>query len=74
MIYYKIDVLDELKAKGWTPSKIREQKLISEQTLQNLRNNKPVTFQTLNVLCDLLKKQPGQLIGFKPENQEQTKE
>lgn len=74
MIYYKIDVLDELKAKGWTPSKIRELKLISEQTLQNLRNNKPVTFQTLNVLCDLLKKQPGQIIGFKPENQEQTKE
>lgn len=67
MIYYKIDVMQELKNKNITPKYIRENNLISEATLQNIRNKKPVTFLTLNVLCDLLKKQPGQIIGFKPD-------
>ena len=64
MIRYKIDVMEELKKKNITPKYIRQKGLISEATLQNLRNDKPVTFATLNTLCELLKKQPGQIIEY----------
>ena len=56
--------MEELKKKNITPKYIRQKGLISEATLQNLRNDKPVTFATLNTLCELLKKQPGQIIEY----------
>lgn len=67
MIYYKVDIMDELKKKGYTPKRIREESLISEATLQNIRKKKPVTFATLDTLCRILKKQPGQLIGYEQD-------
>ena len=70
MIYYKIDVLEELKKRGYPPKRIREENLISQATLQNLRQKKAVNFATLDILCKLLNRQPGQLIGFsKDQNQ-----
>ena len=72
MIRYKIDVMEELKKKKITPKYIREKGLISEATLQNIRNKKPVTFQTLNTLCELLKKQPGQILEYIPDDKTES--
>jgi len=71
MIIYKIDVLEELKKKGYTPTKIRKEKILSEATLTSLRNNKPITTTTLNVICSILKKQPGQILEFIPEEKKE---
>lgn len=65
MIYYKIDVLKELKARGYSPIIIRKKGLLSEATLQGLRHGAPVNFKTLDILCDLLAMQPAQIIGHK---------
>lgn len=73
MIRYKIDVMEELKKKKITPKMIRDNGWISEATLQNIRNKKPVTFSTLDTLCRLLKKQPGQILEFIPEEQQENK-
>lgn len=77
MIRYKIDVMEELKKKKITPKMIRDNGWISEATLQNIRNKKPVTFATLDTLCRLLKKQPGQILEWIPDgskDQEKTGE
>lgn len=71
MIRYKIDVMEELKKKKITPKMIRDNGWISEATLQNIRNKKPVTFSTLDTLCRLLKKQPGQILEFIAEDQQE---
>jgi len=72
MIRFKIDVLEELKKKGYNTNRIRKEKIISEGTLQRIRNNKgePVTTATINTICEILNKQPAQLLEYIPENQD----
>lgn len=64
---YKINVLDELKFKGYNTNKIRKEKIFGESTLQKLRNNNPISWETLEKLCELLQCQPSDLIEYKRE-------
>jgi len=59
---FKINVLDALKEAGFTSYRIRKEKLLSESTLQKLRNGEGVSWENLSVRCDLLKCQPGDII------------
>jgi putative transcriptional regulator len=54
MLQYKINVLEELKQKGYTTYTLRKEKLLGESTIQKLRNNLPVSWENLEVLCGLL--------------------
>lgn len=67
MIRYKIDVIEELKKKGYTTTRIRNERILSEATLTNIRRNKPITTATLDIICSILKKQPGQIIEYIPD-------
>lgn len=69
VIKFKIDVMEALKNKGYTTTKIRNNKIIPEGTLTKLRNNDgaPVSTATINTLCSILKKQPGQLLEYIPD-------
>lgn len=66
MIKFKIDIIKALAEKGYNTNRIRKEKIISEGTLQRIRNNngEPVTTATINTICKILKKQPGQIIEF----------
>ena len=63
-IKYKIDILAALKDKGVSTYKIRKEKLLSESTLQNLRNGSGISWDSLETICSLLGCQPGDLIEF----------
>ena len=63
-IRYKVDVLAELKKKGYTSTKIREEKLIGQSYLQQLRHRELVSWKTLDTICSLLECQPGDLIEY----------
>ena len=52
-LVYKIDVMQALKDKGYTTYKLRNEKLLSESTLQKLRNNKGVAWENIETLCKL---------------------
>jgi putative transcriptional regulator len=65
MIIYK-DIISRLAAAGYTTYKIRKDKLISEGTMQRLRENKPISTDTIDTLCRLLNAQPGELIEYVP--------
>lgn len=56
------DILQDIVNKGYKTSIIRENKLLSESTLQNLRKNKMVDSTTLGKVCDLLGCQPEDLV------------
>lgn len=66
MIVYKNGILSELKKKGYTTVRIRQEKLMTERQLQYIRNNN-VTIATLNRLCQLLDCQPGELLEYMPD-------
>lgn len=63
-IRYKIDILAELKKRGYTSTKIREEKLIGQSYLQQLRHGELVSWKTLDIICSLLDCQPADLIEF----------
>lgn len=63
-IRYKVDVLTELKKKGYSSTRIREEKLIGQSYLQQLRRGELVSWKTLDTICSLLECQPGDLIEF----------
>jgi putative transcriptional regulator len=66
-IRYKVDILAELKKKGYSSTRIREEKLIGQSYLQQLRRGELVSWKTLDTICALLECQPGDLIEFQKE-------
>ena len=63
-IRYKVDVMAELKKKGYTSTKIREEKLIGQSYLQQLRHGELVSWKTFDTICSLLECQPGDLVEY----------
>ena len=73
MIRYKIDIFAALKERGYTSTRIQRENLISNQTSQNIRAGKPITTDTLNKICAMLKCQPGDILEFVPTDEEKIK-
>ncbi len=68
-IAYKLDIMQALKNKGFTSYKLRNDKLLSESTMQKLRqNDNKLTFNNLNTICKLLNCQPGDILEYIPDD------
>ena len=63
-IRYKVDILAELKKHGYTSTRIREEKLIGQSYLQQLRHGELVSWKILDKICALLDCQPGDLMEY----------
>jgi len=63
-LIYKIDVLADLKAKGYNTNKLRKEKLIAEGVIQALREKKPISWANVEKLCALLNCQPGDIMEY----------
>lgn len=68
MIKYKIDILEELKNKGYSSYRLRKDKIFGEATIQKIRNKDQINFNNLNKICELLECQPGDLIIYVKDN------
>ena len=66
-IVYKIDVMAELKKRGYSSTRIREEKLIGQSYLQQLRHGELVSWKTTETLCALLDCQVGDLVEYVKE-------
>lgn len=70
MIRFKIDVIEEMKKKGYNTSRIRKEKIIAESTLdkirQNIKNNDNVVIntKTIDSICKILNKQPSYFLEY----------
>ena len=62
MIEYKMNVLSALKEKGYNTNRLRKEKLLSESTIQQLRENKIVSWNNIDRLCKLLECQVGDIV------------
>jgi len=51
---YKIDILVALKEAGYNTGRIRREKIMGERTLQYFRENRMVSLETIEVVCNLL--------------------
>ncbi len=74
MIKYKIDVLEELKKKGYTTTIIRKKKILAESTLTRLREKKTsISCDSIGVICSMLRCQPSDIIENTISNEEKIK-
>ena len=62
MIEYKIDVMKALAERGYTANKMRREKILSESTMQRLREKKDINTTSLNTICILLRCQASDVL------------
>ena len=67
---FKINVLQALKDKGYSTYRIKNDKLLSQSTLQKLREGKPVSWENIETFCRLLEIQPGELLEYYPDTED----
>lgn len=60
-----------MKKKGLTTYRIRKERIISEGTLQKLRNGESVNTSSLENLCKVLDCQPGDIMEYVPDEKEE---
>ena len=66
IIYAKLFAL--MEQKGLTTYKIRKEKIIAEGTLQNIREGKGITTESIAALCEALQCQPGDILEYVDDN------
>ena len=63
-IRYKVDILAELKKKGYSSTTLRKEKLIGQSYLQQIRHRELVSWKTIDTICSLLDCQVGDLVEY----------
>lgn len=65
MLQYKVNVQQQLKEAGYSTYRLRKEKLLPESTVQKLRTgNTTITLESLNVVCNILRCQPGDFLEW----------
>lgn len=78
MFRYKIDILKALADNGYNTSRLRKDKIMSQATMQNIRQGKGITTDTINticiiLICIILRCQPSDIIEIVPTEDEKIK-
>ena len=69
MLRYKENLQQKIKEAGYTSYRLRKEKLLSESTVQKLRTgDTTITLESLNVVCNILRCQPGDILEWLPED------
>ena len=63
-LQYKVDILETLKEKGYSSYTLRKENILSQSTIQKLREGKGLAWDNIERLCMLLDCQPGDLIEY----------
>lgn len=63
-IRYKVNVMEVLKEAGYSSTRLRNEKLLGESYMTQLRRGNMVSWAALNTICALLNCQPGDLIEY----------
>ena len=70
MIRYKINVLQALKEAGYSTYRLQKEKLLSAGTVQKIRNGDAyLVMEKIDIICDILECQPGDLLEWYPAEQ-----
>lgn len=64
MIRYRVDILGKLAEAGYNTYILRRDKLLSEGSVQSIRNGEVIGLKSIDRICSLLKCQPGDLIEY----------
>lgn len=60
--HYRVNVMDKLKEKGYTSTRLRKEKLLGESYMSQLRRGDMISWAALDTVCNLLDCQLGDLV------------
>ena len=63
-IKYKINILAALKEAGYSSTRIRNEKIMGQATLTQLRHGELVSWMNIETICRLLNCQPGDILEY----------
>ncbi len=63
-IKYKFDVMDALKTAGYSSTRLRNEKILGESYMTQLRRGELVSWKTIETVCKLLNCQPGDIVEY----------
>ena len=66
-LHFKIDILEALKQKGYTTYTLRKESILSQSTIQKLREGKGLSWDNIERLCTLLECQPADILEYTSE-------
>lgn len=66
-IRYTKEILPLLKAAGYNTTRLRREKILSESTIQALRDGKVVSIDNISRICSMLNCQPGDILEYVKE-------
>lgn len=70
MIVYH-GILRRLSENGYSTYRLEKDKIMSMATIDRIRHNKPITTKTLDEICGICKCQPGELLSWEPDSDEE---
>lgn len=59
---YKVNVMDKLKEKGYSSTRLRKEKLLGESYMSQIRRGDMISWAALDTVCTLLECQIGDII------------
>lgn len=68
-VRYKFDIMAALKEKGYSSTRLRREKLLSESVMHHIRNGEPINMENIGRICSLLECQPGDILEAVKEDQ-----
>lgn len=66
-VKYKIDILAALKKAGYNSTRIRNEKIMGQATLTQLRRGELVSWKNIETICRLLECQPGDILEYEED-------
>lgn len=68
---YKFDIIAALREKGYRSTRIRNEKILGESTMQKFRTGEMISTDNIERLCRLLDCQPGDILEYVPDKDKQ---
>lgn len=68
MVRYKKDIFQRLKAKGYTATDLRREKIISQSACDYLRHDKYLNLRTIDKVCQLLECPIEDIVEILPDD------
>jgi len=66
-VKYKIDILSALKDAGYSSTRIRNERIMGQATLTQIRHGELVSWKNIEIICRLLHCQPGDIVEYVEE-------
>ena len=63
------NTINELKEAGYNTTRLRKEKLLGENSIQYIREGKPISAKALDKLCMMLDCQPGNILKYIDDTQ-----